>query len=57
MDYDTLFDTFATEKTENKTIDCCDDTDNYEDNAYVDASGDDYYNDSFEDYDYQDDQN
>ena len=29
MDYDTLFDTFYTEKTENKTIDCCDDTDNY----------------------------
>ena len=29
MDYDTLFDTFNTEKNVNKTIDCCDDTDNY----------------------------
>ena len=29
MDYDTLFDTFNTEKNETKVIDCCDDTDNY----------------------------
>ena len=29
MDYDSLFDVFHTEKTQNKTIDCCDNNDNY----------------------------